>query len=105
MAKKEDDRTLRGVQSNDGNYLMTGYTKSYGASVWDLFLIKVDKQGNVIWRKNHTGVRADLGYGIFEAKDGGILLTGQTYSFGNHEGDLWLLKTNSSGNIQNIINP
>jgi len=99
IGEKEDDRTVRGIQTKDGNYVMTGYTKSYGASIWDLLLIKIDKQGKVTWRRNHSGISADLGYGIFESKDGGILLAGQTYSYGNHRGDLWLLKTDVHGKI------
>ncbi len=97
----EDDRAVRGIQTNDGNYIMTGYTKSYGASIWDLFLVKIDNRGKLTWRRNHSGISADLGYGVFESKDGGILLTGQTFSFGNHEGDFWLLKTDRDGKISN----
>ncbi len=101
IGEKEDDRTVRGIQTNDGNYIVTGYTESYGASIWDLFLVKIDNRGKVIWRRNHTGISSDLGYGIFESKDGGLLLTGQTYSYGDQKGDLWLLKTDGLGNIDN----
>jgi hypothetical protein len=96
---EKDDRAIRGIQDRDGNYLITGYTKSFGASIWDLFLAKIDSEGKVIWRQNQSGSGAELGYGICLSRDGGILLTGQTYSYGNHKGDLWLLKTNSNGII------
>jgi hypothetical protein len=105
IGEKEDDRTVRGIQTKDGNYVMTGYTKSYGASILDLFLVKINNMGKVIWKRNHTGISADLGYGIFESKDGGILLAGQTFSFGNHQGDLWLLKTDSAGLLSKNSSP
>ena len=99
---EKEDRAVNGVQDKDGNFYITGYTKSFNASIWDLFLLKIDPQGEMKWWKNHSGISADLGYGISLSKDGGILLTGQTYSYGNYEGDLWLLKTDKSGKIGEV---
>ncbi|MBN1271483.1 MAG: hypothetical protein JXB26_04360 [Candidatus Aminicenantes bacterium] len=98
---EEEDRAVNGLQDKEGNFYITGYTKSYNASIWDLFLLKIDSHGETKWWRNHSGINADLGYGISLSKDGGILLSGQTFSFGNQEGDLWLLKTDTNGKIRN----
>ena len=97
----EEDRAVNGVQDKDGNFYITGYTKSFNASIWDLFLLKIDLHGEMKWWRNHSGISADLGYGISLSRDGGILLTGQTFSYGNQEGDLWLLITDPNGKIEN----
>jgi len=82
--------------TNDGGYILAGYTASRGEGS-DLWLIKADSKGNRIWDKAFGGSGEDTAYFVRETKDGGYIVTGSTKSFGIGEESLWLLKTDSNG--------
>ena len=83
-------------QTSDGNYIMVGVTVQ-GAGSWDVWLIKTYKNGNVWWNHTHGGSGSDQGYWVEQAKDGGYIITGYTWSYGSPFPDVWLLKTDHAG--------
>ena len=85
------------VETVDGGLVVTGYTNSFGNSN-QVYLLKTDSNGNLLWEKNFGGTDADIGYGVVETADGGLVVTGYTNSFGNNY-QVYLLKTDSSGNL------
>jgi hypothetical protein len=82
-------------QSEDGGYILTGYTDSYGARGSDFWLIKLIENGDSIWKRTFGGNNADVSHCAVQTSDGGYALAGYTYSFGAGGGDFWLVKTGS----------
>ena len=86
-------------QTKDGGYVVAGYTSSFGKGENDIWVIKFDKQGTVLWEKSYGGIKNDYPATIRQSSDNGYILLATTYSFGTGESDLWLLKLDSNGDI------
>ncbi len=82
----------------DGGYLLTGYTSSFGAGSYDLWLVKTDKAGNHVWNKTYGGAESDYGGGggVVQLVDG-YVVAGWTRSFGAGDFDFWLVKVDRFG--------
>lgn len=95
-----DDYAYSIVQTNDGGYALAGFTASFGAGNRDLWLVKVDADGNPQWNKTYGGADYDGAYSLIQTSDGGYALAGITFSFGAGSDDFYLVKTDANGNIQ-----
>ncbi|HUI40179.1 MAG TPA: hypothetical protein VLY86_04570 [Methanothrix sp.] len=83
-------------ETKDGGYIVTGYTKSSGAGGKDLWLLKTDADGNLVWDKTYGGPKDDVGMSVIQAGDG-YAVAGRTASFGSGGDDIWLLKVGPDG--------
>ncbi|MCX6295372.1 MAG: T9SS type A sorting domain-containing protein [Bacteroidetes bacterium] len=84
-------------QTKDSGYVFLGYTNSFGAGGYDLYLVKMDTAFNIQWFKTYGGSDWDFGSCVEQTSDGGYILCGSTYSFGKGDEDYYLIKTNSTG--------
>ena len=62
-----------------------------------ILLFKLDSQGQLVWEKNYGGPSDDFGWSIQPVREGGYLVAGFSYSFGNGRCDGYLVRINSTG--------
>ena len=95
--KTENDRGNYVQQTTDGGYIITGKTSEFGAGnvVW---LIKTGTGGNLLWEKTFALTGNDISFCVQQTTDGGYIIVGQTGDFGIYYNDIWMIKTDSSGN-------
>lgn len=88
------------LKTNDGNYLLVGTTSVAQGFYTYIYVIKMDKDGNIIWSNKYggDGSTAPSG-GAIETNDGGYLIAGYSSSFGEG-GGLYILKINQDGIVQ-----
>lgn len=79
-----------------GGYLIVG--QRYDDDDGDMVAVKVDDQGNFLWRKTFGGGSYDSGNAGIELQNGELLLLGWTRSFGLGQRDFYLVKTDEQGN-------
>ena len=86
---------------NDG-FLLAGTSKNVaGASnPSDIFIAKLDGEGNLLWKKKLGGAKDD-GACFITANNGKVIIAGNTGSYGkeNTDGNTFILHTDNSGNI------
>jgi parallel beta-helix repeat protein len=102
------------TQTGDGNYVLAGYTTSFGAGSFDAWLVEINASGNQVWSKTYgegpksspiqpqPGVAGDEGANsVVQTSAGGFALAGYTYSYGTvGSRSAWLIKTDVSGNVE-----
>ena len=101
------------VRTSRGEYVITGFTnandgdfKGMSKGGLDVFVIKLDSQGKVLWTKIIGGTGDESGSSVTTMSDGGIVLTGLSNSNdGDFEGmnrgdqDIFVVKLDSNGDI------
>ena len=102
------------IEDSQGNLLVIGESESTNGDIeknngdFDIFLIKINRDGNIIWSKNYGG----SGYEgisqdntIVEAANGNFIFVGYTsssdFNVSNNNGgyDVWVSKIDSNGNL------
>ncbi|MCB2219852.1 MAG: T9SS type A sorting domain-containing protein [Bacteroidetes bacterium] len=85
-------------QTYDEGYIITGYTNSFGAGAQDVYLIKTDMYGDMIWTKTYGGTSNDVGNCVIETAESDFIVCGFNFSLSpDGDPDLWLIKTDISG--------
>lgn len=80
------------------NYIIIGRTTSFGKGQYDLYLIKIDKNGNKIWEKTFGGKGSDYGYDICSTFDEKYVAVGISNSFSETQ-DVYVVKIDKDGNL------
>ena len=86
-------------ETSAGDFLVSGYSHSFGNGGQDYWIMKLSSTGEIIWQKNYGGNDSDVAKTMTETLDGGMILGGETRSYGAGNFDIWILKVDSNGEI------
>jgi hypothetical protein len=111
------DDVISNIMELNGGYLFVGDGGHNSGDVSgnhsndghpDVWAVKIDLNGNVLWQKCYGGTRSDYGISIKRITDGELMIAGNSLSndgdvSGHHgpnsQDDFWILKLDSSFNI------
>lgn len=112
LGGSQEDKTYSIKQTTDGGYIMAGYSASTDGDVtnnhgnFDYWLVKLNYEGGIEWKKTYGGTADDVAYSIQLTSEGGFIVMGSTYSQDgdvteNHgDNDYWVVKINNTGEIE-----
>jgi len=97
-AKADDGKAI--TRAADGSIMVLGSTKSL-ANNYDrnLYVAKISLDGKLIWERSIGGDRDEFAGGIAGTDDGGVLVVGDSESYGNGYRDIYITKLDKDGNI------
>ncbi len=100
------------VQTNDSGFAIAGQTNSFGATVNDMYIVKLDMNGVMLWDTRVGQTSADMAYSLVQSPDGGFAVCGTTYTWtgsaSTSSNDYYVIKLDSSGTLlwhNKIVNP
>jgi hypothetical protein len=100
--KKYGDDSMESVKSiyptSDGGCILLGTILKIGSCCTDLWVLKLDKFGNIEWQKTYGGVEYEEAGSVQQTKDGSYVVVGTTGSFGVNV-DIWIIRLDGQGNI------
>lgn len=75
---ENDDIGNAMIQTRTGDFVITGYTSSFGAKKTDIWVVKLDRFGNVYWKKRYGGKGIELAHAIIETTTGDYVIAGRS---------------------------
>jgi hypothetical protein len=101
-----NDEAYALVAASGGGYVVAGtwdfveyinLESGEEVSQGDFWLVKTDEFGNMEWNQTYGGTDLDVAYALIATADEGYALAGRTDSFGDGDGNFWLVKTDEYG--------
>jgi hypothetical protein len=93
-----DERSGFLKKVSSGGYAFTAISRSFDSD-GNSWFVRTDASGNHLWNRSYGGSERDFASALDELSNGEFILAGLTESFGGIPEDLWLVRTDASGNL------
>jgi len=90
------DQAFRVEPASGGGFVVLAETDSYGAGRRDLYVLKIDASGELVWTETYGGTGIEWAKDLIALSDGGFLLIGETDSVGESF-DAYVVKIDEDG--------
>jgi hypothetical protein len=92
-----DSAARSGVLTQNGDYLMAGYTDSKGDENYDFYLLDLNDRGDIVWNNTYGVEGSQKAYSIAKANDGYVIVG--DIQLPNSATDAWVLKVDLQGKV------
>lgn len=92
------DFAYHSIIDNDGNYIIPFYQRSFGFGNFDMSLVKLDDNGNILKAKSFGSNAYEIGRSVNLCNDGGLISSYFTEGFNASGRDAVIVRTNSCWN-------
>ncbi|TND10026.1 MAG: lipoprotein [Bacteroidetes bacterium] len=86
------------TETPQGGFLIAGYAKLAANVSGDIYLLRLDAQGQLTWSKRFGGIGNDYVNAILNTADGGCFIAGSSDSTGNGNTNFFLTRRDLQGN-------
>lgn len=88
------------IQTSDGGFVVIGHTRSFGSGAVDVLVIRLGFGGEMEWARAFGGTSSEYGRSVIETRDGGLVIVGNTRSFGAGASDALVLRLGPEGDLE-----
>ncbi|MFI5150138.1 MAG: hypothetical protein ACHQRM_10435, partial [Bacteroidia bacterium] len=95
-----NNETVYSIQkTTDGGYFLSGVIAFTSTLKTDAYIVKTNSTGDTLWTRKIGGSGNDGVQSGQQTSDGGYVMVGLTTSYGAGADDVYLVKTDNSGNV------
>ena len=87
------------IQTRTGEYVLSGFTYSFGNGKSDIWIMKLDASGHEMWRRYMGGEGYDWANDLIETRDGNYVIAGHTKDIQTGNTDAWVFQVNRHGEL------
>ena len=91
------------MEVDNSNFVIAGTTSISGQGGQDVFIMKTNNDGIILWAKTIGGAKDDIAYSIKKTSDNGFIIVGSTASYVSGPTDnsnVYIIKLDLSGNVE-----
>jgi len=92
----DDERSYSICETSDSNYIIAGYTATYGYGSSDIYLLRIDRFGNLRWARTVGEEGSEAPGEVKQLRDGNFLVVGNSNVPGK-DFQIYLVKFNKGG--------
>jgi hypothetical protein len=82
-------------QLSDGGFLIAGMS-AHGGGSYDMYVVRTNSSGDSLWSSTIGGSGDDRAFSVVSPQAGSYLVTGCAWSYGQGQGDVYLVKLTES---------
>ena len=106
-----NDRSYDAIETSSGDFIVVGISESEDVDIsnphggYDIWVIKLDQEGNLIWERSFGGSQYDAANAVTLDQGENIYVFGNTFSENQDvssplgQSDMWLISLNQNGDL------
>jgi hypothetical protein len=95
----QDEHAMSIIPTYSGDYVVAGFTDSYGGGKSDIWVMKLDRYGKELWRAYFGEADFDWANDLIETRDGNYVVVGYTRDQETQKNNAWVFQLNRHGEL------